>query len=118
MNFNRWIVNNVDRAIAVGLAVLGLLAVVLGWFGVSRVSLPAEQLSYMASGGLIGLFLLGVGGTLWLSADLRDEWRKIDDTEAVLREVASELREHNALAAEAAKAAAANGRRTRAAAGK
>jgi hypothetical protein len=30
------------------------------------------------SGGLVGLFLLGIAGTLWLSADMRDEWRKLD----------------------------------------
>jgi hypothetical protein len=34
---------------------------------------------YIASGGLGGIFLLGLGSTLWLSADLRDEWRKLDE---------------------------------------
>jgi hypothetical protein len=27
---------------------------------------------------MTGLFLLGLGALLWLSADLRDEWRKLD----------------------------------------
>ena len=27
---------------------------------------------------MAGLFLLGLGALLWLSADLRDEWRKLD----------------------------------------
>jgi hypothetical protein len=26
-----------------------------------------------------GLFALGAAATLWLSADLRDEWRKLDE---------------------------------------
>lgn len=93
MSFNRWVTNHLDRAIAVGLAVVGFIAILMGWFGVSRVTLPTEQISYLASGGVLGLFLLGVSGTLWLSSDLRDEWRKIDDTEAALRDVAEALRE-------------------------
>jgi hypothetical protein len=28
---------------------------------------------------MFGLFLLGVGATVWISADLRDEWRKLDE---------------------------------------
>jgi hypothetical protein len=27
---------------------------------------------------MVGLFLLGAGVMLWLSADMRDEWRKLD----------------------------------------
>jgi hypothetical protein len=27
---------------------------------------------------MAGLFLLGLAALLWLSADLRDEWRKLD----------------------------------------
>jgi hypothetical protein len=27
---------------------------------------------------MVGLFLLGLGALLWVSADLRDEWRKLD----------------------------------------
>jgi hypothetical protein len=32
---------------------------------------------YVVSGGLVGIFLLGLGGVMWLSADLRDEWREL-----------------------------------------
>lgn len=85
MDLGKLLRNNVDRAIAIGLAVAGLIAIGVGWLGVSDAVLPAQQIPYLASGGLIGLFLLGAGATLWLSADLRDEWRKLD-------EVADELR--------------------------
>jgi hypothetical protein len=27
---------------------------------------------------MLGLFLLGLGALLWVSADMRDEWRKLD----------------------------------------
>ncbi len=62
--------------------VAGGIGVVLGWIGVSGAVYPAEQLPYLVSGGLGGLFLLGVGATLWLSADLRDEWRHLDTLES------------------------------------
>jgi hypothetical protein len=58
--------------------ILGLVALLVGWLGVSRSGLPAEQIPYLASGAVLGLFALGVAATLWLSADLRDEWRKLD----------------------------------------
>jgi hypothetical protein len=75
-----------DRTGAV-LAVLGgLVALVLGWIGVSTTGYVAEQLPYIASGGLIGLFLLGVGGVLWISADLRDDWRETRLLRLELRE--------------------------------
>ena len=40
------------------------------------------------SGGMFGLFLLGIGALLWLSADLRDEWRKLDALDRHLAETA------------------------------
>jgi hypothetical protein len=66
-----------DRAGALLLIAVGGLALVLGWIGVSGTSVEYEQLSFVASGGLGGLALIGVGATLWLSADLRDEWRML-----------------------------------------
>jgi hypothetical protein len=78
MDFARWLRNQWDRAAAVAAAVLGGLALLLGWLGVSRSTLPTQQIPYLASGGLCGLFALGAAATLWLSADLRDEWRKLD----------------------------------------
>jgi hypothetical protein len=46
---------------------------------VSGSSLTTEQIPYLASGAVGGLFALGVAATLWLSADLRDEFVKLDD---------------------------------------
>jgi hypothetical protein len=67
-----------DRVLAVVAILLGAVALVIGWFGVSDSVLPAEQIPYVVSGGLGGIFLLGVGSLMWLSADIRDEWRKLD----------------------------------------
>jgi hypothetical protein len=85
MDLTRWLKNQWDRTSAVALVIAGLVALLLGWLGVSRSSLATEQIPYLVSGAVLGLFLLGMGATLWLSADLRDEWRKLDDLYQVLR---------------------------------
>lgn len=79
-----------DRFGAGALFALGALALVLGWAAVGREALTARQVPYVMSGGLGGIFLLGLGAVLWLSADLRDEWRKLDAIEAVLNSSFSE----------------------------
>jgi hypothetical protein len=62
----------------------GAGALVATWIGVSGTPLAARQLPYLASGGIGGLFLLGVGAMLWISADLQDEWLKFDRLERSL----------------------------------
>lgn len=67
-----------DRAAAVLALGVGVLALVLGYIGVSSTAYTAEQMPYLISGGIAGVFLLGLAATLYLSADIRDEWRKLD----------------------------------------
>lgn len=74
-----------DRLTAAATALTGAATLVVGWRGVSGTPYPAEQLPYVVSAGLGGLFLLGISTALWLSADLRDEWRKLDRIEQALR---------------------------------
>lgn len=75
-----------DRTMAGLVGLAGVTVLVLGWFGVSGTAYPAEQLPYIISGGIGGLFLLGLSTALWLSADLHDEWRKLDRIEQSIRE--------------------------------
>lgn len=84
-DFRTWLRTEWDRVAAVVAVVLGAIALFLGYQGISDSPYVAEQLSYLISGGLGGLFLLGIGATLLLSADLHDEWRKLDQLEAALR---------------------------------
>ena len=84
--FLSWLRVQWDRTAAVAAGVIGLLVLVLGWVGVSGTPHIAEQLPYFISGGLIGLFFLGLAVALWLSADLRDEWRRLDDIYHVMIE--------------------------------
>ncbi|HWE65083.1 MAG TPA: hypothetical protein VG298_00420 [Acidimicrobiales bacterium] len=73
-----------DRVGAWGLVIAGIVLLIVGYFGVSGTVFPAEQLPFVISGGIGGLCALGLGCALWLSADLRDEWRKLDRIEAAI----------------------------------
>jgi hypothetical protein len=87
--FLRWVQTQWDRASATALVVVGAIALLLGYGGAAGTPHVAEQIPYFISGGLVGIFLLGVAGVLWLSADLRDEYRKLDELVGVLREDAT-----------------------------
>ncbi len=84
MDLMTWLRAEWDRVLGFTLIGLGAILLVLGYIGVSDSPYVAEQLSYIVSGGLGGLFLLGAGATLLILADLHDEWRKLDRVEAIL----------------------------------
>lgn len=88
MDLKQWLRAQWDRVGAIGCIGLGLLVLLLGWIGVSDEALPAAQIPYILSGGVLGIILVGIGATAWLSADLRDEWRKLDDLEERLEQIA------------------------------
>ena len=84
MDLTTWLKANWDRALAVALVALGGLALLLGWLGIDDALYPGQQIPYVLSGGIGGLFAVALGAVLWLSADLRDEWRKLDDIDQKL----------------------------------
>jgi hypothetical protein len=86
MDLNKLLKTQWDRAGAIGFTALGAIFLIAGWIGVSGTPYLAEQAPYILSGGVGGVFLLGLGATLWISADLRDEWRKLDRIETALGE--------------------------------
>jgi hypothetical protein len=87
MELKKLLQANWDRAVAAALVLLGGVALALGWWGVSGTGVAAEQNPYLISGGLLGIALIGIGCTLWLSADLQDEWRRLDSAEERLAEL-------------------------------
>ncbi|GAA0628699.1 hypothetical protein GCM10009547_35420 [Sporichthya brevicatena] len=69
---NQW-----DRAAAAALVAAGLVALLLGWVGISGADAVVKQLPYMISGGIGGIALVGVGAALWVASDMRDEWSEL-----------------------------------------
>lgn len=88
MNLFKYVRVQWDRAGAVIAAVLGAVFLIFGYVGTSDTEYIAEQIPYVLSGGLAAVVLFVVAGVLWLSADLRDEWRELaaqgDDLRAFL----------------------------------
>jgi hypothetical protein len=75
---------------------LGLVVIVLGWYGASNTPYQYDQLSYLVSGGLLGLGLTFCGGFLyfgaWLAriaADQKETSKRLSDTLLVLADVVS-----------------------------
>jgi hypothetical protein len=75
---------------------LGLVVIVLGWYGAAHTPYQYDQLSYLVSGGMLGLGLTFCGGFLyfgaWLAriaADNRDTAKRLADTLLVLADVVS-----------------------------
>jgi hypothetical protein len=75
---------------------LGIVVIVLGWYGVANTPFGYDQQSYMISGGFGGLALTFVGGFLyfgsWLARiaeDNREASRRLADTLLVLADVTS-----------------------------
>jgi hypothetical protein len=85
MDLSNWLRAEWDRVAGFALVILGAVCLVLGYIGVSDSPYLVENLSYIMSGGIGGLFLLGAGATLLVSADLHDEWRKLDRVEDAIR---------------------------------
>jgi hypothetical protein len=79
---NQW-----DRTAAVVLLLGGGLALLLGWVGVSSTVFTFKQIPFLISGGLVGVCLIVVAAAVWVSADLRDEWRKLDELQDTLLEI-------------------------------
>ena len=114
MELVKWLRLQWDRALGVLAAIGGLVLLVVGWIQVSSTEFVAEQIPYVVSAGLGGLVAILLGGTLWLSADLRDEWRalnRIDEHLTEGDELVEEL-EARLAAMEAQLAGGANGAAT------
>jgi hypothetical protein len=81
------------QVIAIALIALGMIGVLVAWFGISGTLDPGEQMPYLASGGIGGAALIAIGVTVYIS------WEHVQDRAALsvllerLEEVESTLRE-------------------------
>ena len=90
MNLLSWLRAVRERLVGGALIIAGAVMVVGGYLGVKGTPFVVIQLCYLASGGVIGIFCLGLGAAMVLSADIHDEWRRLDAIEAAIRETAQQ----------------------------
>lgn len=89
MNITAFFRTQWDRAGAWICIAAGAVVLFAGWWGISGTTEVGRQLPFIISGGLFGVFLLGLGGMLWVSADLRDEWRELWAIRSALAAIAN-----------------------------
>jgi hypothetical protein len=69
------------------LALLGGVALFLGWWGVSGEALTAKQLPYLVSGGLTGVALVVLAGVFLGTEDVRRQLDRIGELERKVDEL-------------------------------
>jgi hypothetical protein len=83
--FWRWVVRSLGKTSrpVVGwvLTGVGLLAIFLGWFGISGQALVAKQLPFLISGGIGGIALVAIGAVILGTEDLRNDSGRLDRLE-------------------------------------
>ena len=76
-----------DRLAGYGCVAAGVVLLIAGFVGVRTSADVIDEISYLVTGGIGSIFLLGVGATLLLSADLHDDFRKLHRVEEKLDRV-------------------------------
>ena len=82
-----WLVEGVRPYLGYLFIAAGLVALFVGWYGVSGTALVAKQLPYIASAGLIGIVLVAIGNRIFLVNDLRRDSGRLDRLEEMVAEL-------------------------------
>jgi hypothetical protein len=77
--------------LALALGIAGAIAEVAGYLGASATIDPGEQLPYIISGGIGGIFLIGVAAILLFSADIGELKRQVADSTSLIRDLGRQL---------------------------
>ena len=108
---------SVERLLAVASAVLlplGLLVILLGWYGAAHTPYLFEQVPYLISGGILGLGLAVVGGLVyfgsWVARGAAEQRAKSEELASLLREIRDEMRSSSTGPAPRRAAARSNGK--------
>ncbi|MEX2393495.1 MAG: hypothetical protein WD826_03340 [Actinomycetota bacterium] len=77
------------------LAVLGLAAIIIGWYGAANTGFEFEQTPYLISGGLLGVALVFLGGFVyfayWVTRLVRESRAQADRAAEILDQIAATL---------------------------
>jgi len=95
MDLTRFVRAEWDRLAGYGFVLTGAVALVFGFVGVRTAADVIDEISYLVTGGIGAIFLLGVGATLLLSADLHDDFRKLHRVEEKLDRIHRALAERH-----------------------
>jgi hypothetical protein len=82
-----------DRTAAGIFAIAGVVILIAGYRGVADTQYIGEQIPFVISAGFGSVVALTIAAALWISADLRDEWRELADQNDALRAEQSQRRE-------------------------
>lgn len=94
--------DNLLGAVAAVLLPLGILVIVLGWYGAAHTPYLFEQVPYLISGGMVGLALVLAGGLAyfgtWIARGVASQQRSSEEIAALLREIRDGLTSREAAA--------------------
>jgi hypothetical protein len=76
------------------LAGVGIIVIIVGWYGVSGEALVAKQLPYLISGGLGGVALVGIGAAMISAERRRQDTGRIERLEEMVGELRAVLLAH------------------------
>jgi hypothetical protein len=76
-----WLVLRRRFVVALCAGAAGLVSLLLGWLGVSGTYDVSSQLAYLASGGLLGLFLLGIAAVAFWGEQGQQQLLKLVELE-------------------------------------
>jgi hypothetical protein len=89
---------DIDRAQLIAgavLMVIGLAAIILGWYGAASTGIVFEQTPYLISGGLLGVALVFLGGFVyfayWVTRLVRESRTQSDRAAEILDQIAETL---------------------------
>lgn len=79
------------QVIGVGLCVVGFLVLIYGWYKISNEAIVSLQIPYLVSGGIGGVLLMGFGGVLILTHNMRLDNRRLETLEETIAELRDAL---------------------------
>lgn len=85
--FWRWAASAVRPWAGWILAAVGVIVIIVGWYGVSGQALVAKQLPYLISGGLGGVALVGIGAAMISAERRRQDTGRIERLEEMVAEL-------------------------------
>ena len=103
-----WLIDGIRPYLGFLFIAAGLVALFLGWWGVSGQALVAKQLPYLASLGLVGGVLIAIGNRIFLINDLRRDSGRLDRLEEMVAELHAVLLSRSDAVADAPAASAAS----------